>query len=305
MARIAIKEYIMKSLFTFLLFLALSTQAQGKVNIFACEPEWASLAEEIAGGYAQVYSATTAAQDPHHIEARPSLIAKVRRADLIFCSGAELEQGWLPLLLRSAGNSKVMPGQPGYLEAALQVQRLGIPDTTLLAVGDLHSQGNPHVHLDPNRLLKVAGVLVQRLSRIDPEHATSYQENQLEFSHKLHLQMTETQPIVEMLKGKKVVVYHDNWRYLWDWLGINQVATIESTPGLPPSSGDLKKLIQRLQNQPVDMIVISTYQNERAAKWLAEKLNKPLIKLPYTVGGDEHATDLTSLYQQTLKLLSL
>jgi len=270
MARTAIKEYIMKSLFTFLLFLALSTQAQGKVNIFACEPEWASLAEEIAGGYARVYSATTAAQDPHHIEARPSLIAKVRRADLVFCSGAELEQGWLPLLLRSAGNNKVMPGQPGYLEAALQVQRLDIPGTTLLTVGDVHSQGNPHVHLDPNRLLKVADVLVQRLSLIDPEHATGFQENQQEFSRKLNLQLTEIQPTLQTLKGKKVVVYHDNWLYLWDWLGINQIATIEASPGLPPSGGDLKKLIQRLQNQPVDMIVISTYQNERAAKWLAD-----------------------------------
>ncbi len=295
----------MKSLFTFLLFLALSCQAHGKVNIFACEPEWASLAEEITGDHAEVYSATIAAQDPHHIEARPSLIAKVRRADLIFCSGAELEQGWLPLLLRSAGNKKVMIGQPGYLEAALQVQRLDIPETTLLTVGDVHSQGNPHVHLDPNRLLKVADELVQRLSSIDPEHAVSYQQNQQEFNHKLQRKMAEMQPVVQSLKGKKVVVYHDSWRYLWDWLGMTQVATIEASPGLPPSSGDLKKLIQRLQNQPVDMIVISTYQNERAAKWLAEKINKPLVKLPYTIGGDEHATDFASLYQQTLKLLSL
>jgi len=295
----------MKSLFTFLLLLALSTQVHSKVNIFACEPEWASLAKEIAGDHAQVYSATTAAQDPHHVEARPSLIAKVRRADLIFCSGAELEQGWLPLLLRSAGNKKVMPGQPGYLEAAIQVQRLDIPDTSLLTVGDVHSQGNPHVHLDPDRLLKVAGVLAQRLSRIDPEHATGFQENQRQFSRKLNRQMTEMQPILQTFKGKQVVVYHDNWLYLWDWLGINQVATIEATPGLPPSASDLKKLIQRLQKQPVDMIVISTYQNDRAAKWLAEKLNKPLIKLPYTVGGDAHSTDLASLYQQTVKLLSL
>jgi len=295
----------MKSMFTFLLFLVLSSQAQGKVNVFACEPEWASLTEEIAGNFARVYSATTAAQDPHHIEARPSLIAKVRRADLVFCSGAELEQGWLPLLLRSAGNKKVMPGQSGYLEAALQVQRLDIPDVAILTVGDVHSQGNPHVHLDPNRLLKVVDALVQRLSAIDPDHAISYQQSQREFNHKLRQRMTEMQQIVQSLKGKKVVVYHDTWSYLWDWLGISQVATIEATPGLPPSAGDLKKLLQRLQNQPVDMIVISTYQNERAAKWLAGKLNKPLIKLPYTVGGDAHVTDLAGLYQQTVKLLSL
>ena len=140
----------MRLLIVFVLLLA-PASSFAKLQIFACEPEWAALSAALAGDQADIFTATTALQDPHHIEARPSLIARMRNADLVVCSGAELETGWLPLLLRASANPKVQLNQPGYFEAAMQVERLDIPVQLDRSAGDVHSQGNPHVHLDPHR----------------------------------------------------------------------------------------------------------------------------------------------------------
>src|SRR3954471_5690754 len=141
----------MKISFQTLLFLAsgiFSLQASAALNVFACEPEWASLAQELGGDKVSVFSATTALQDPHRLEARPSLIARVRTADLLVCTGAELEVGWLPLLLTQSGNPRVQPGSSGYLEASQHVAKLEIPQIVDRSLGDIHPSGNPHVHLD-------------------------------------------------------------------------------------------------------------------------------------------------------------
>src|SRR4051795_4208995 len=143
-----------------LLFAVLcSSGASAAVNVFACEPEWASLAQELGGDKVSVVSATTARQDPHHIEARPSLIARMRSADLVVCSGSELEIGWLPLLLTQSGNGRVRPGSPGYIEASQYVVKLEVPRVVDRSMGDVHPGGNPHVHTDPRNIAKVATVL--------------------------------------------------------------------------------------------------------------------------------------------------
>lgn len=139
-----------------LTLMLMATPTMAALNIFACEPEWASLANELGGERVKTYSATTAYQDPHHIEARPSLIAKVRRADLLVCSGADLEVGWLPLLQRQASNAKVLPNSLGYFEASSMVERLDIPVKVERSMGDVHAAGNPHVHLDPRRIQIIA-----------------------------------------------------------------------------------------------------------------------------------------------------
>src|SRR5262245_16058586 len=130
--------------------------AHAALNIFACEPEWGALAKELGGDQANVYVATTALQDPHRIEARPSLIARARNADLLVCTGAELEVGWLPLLQTQSGNSKIQAGQPGFFEAASVVPLLERPARVDRALGDVHPAGNPHLHLDPRNLGRVA-----------------------------------------------------------------------------------------------------------------------------------------------------
>ena len=185
----------------------LAPQVSAKVQVFACEPEWKSLVEALGGDQVQAYSATTAFQDPHHIEARPSLIAKTRRADLLVCTGAELEIGWLPLLLRQSGNARIQENQPGFFLAADQVERIQVPTELDRSQGDVHAAGNPHVHWDPYRLLSIAEALSQRLQLIDPAHAAEYQR------HLDHFSATWTQRIqvweaqAAPLRGKKVIVY--------------------------------------------------------------------------------------------------
>src|SRR5471032_1316786 len=147
------------------------------VNVFVCEPEWGSLAKEIGGERINVYSATTALQDPHRLEASPSLIARVRSADLVVCSGSELEVGWLPLLLTQSGNSKIQPGSAGYLEASQFVLKLEIPKVIDRSLGDIHPGGNPHIHLDPRNIAKVAAVITERLAQIDRPNADAYQKD--------------------------------------------------------------------------------------------------------------------------------
>ncbi len=148
--------------------------AYAELRIFACEPEWSALAEELGGDLVEASSATHALQDPHSVQARPSLISKVRNADLVICSGAQLEIGWLPMLLGKANNSQVLPGKDGFMEASSMVRRLDIPDSVDRAQGDMHPQGNPHIQMDPRNIGLVAQALGQRLALLDPQNAAEY-----------------------------------------------------------------------------------------------------------------------------------
>ncbi|WP_455196864.1 metal ABC transporter substrate-binding protein [Kaarinaea lacus] len=286
-----------------ILALSLSNAAVARLNIFTCEPEWGSLASELGGDAVKVYIATTAFQDPHRIEARPSLIAKMRQTDLVVCSGADLEVGWLPLLLRSSTNKKVQLGQPGYFEAAMQVERLDVLEKVDRAMGDVHSKGNPHVHLDPRRVATIAEALTQRLSEIDPTNAAHYQQRSEDFQSRWQRAIKKWQDKAEPLKGQRIVVHHKDWVYLFDWLGIEEAAALEPKPGVPPSTSHLASIMTGLQSNPAKLIIYTTYQHDKAAKWLSERANIPAIQLPFTVGGSDSATDLFSLIDETLDLL--
>lgn len=291
--------------FLFLLVFAITTPVMAALNIFACEPEWASLATELGGERVKTFSATTAYQDPHHIEARPSLIAKVRRADLLICSGAELEVGWLPLLQRQAGNSKVLPNARGYFEAASMIKTLDVPTGDVdRSMGDVHAAGNPHVHLDPRRLLKIAKALSERLTEIDSEGKEHYQQRLAHFSQRMQQAMSKWQQQASQLKGKRMVVHHRDWVYLFNWLGIEIAGALEPKPGLPTTAGHLVALKQSLKANPATMIVYTAYQNPRAAKRFAQMAGIPAVELPYTVGGAKEVNDLFSLFDVTIKKLT-
>jgi len=292
------------SSFLALIMLAMTTPVMAALNIFACEPEWASLANELGGERVKSYSATTAFQDPHHIEARPSLIAKVRRADLLICSGAELEVAWLPLLQRQAGNTHVLPGKPGYLEAATMVERLDVPVKIDRSMGDVHASGNPHVHLDPRRIQTIAKALLARLIEIDPNGADHYQQRFVNFNQRWQQAMNQWQDQAKALKGTRIVVHHRDWVYLFDWLGIEIAGSLEPKPGLPTTAGHFVSLKNALASKSATMIVHTTYQNSRAANRLSQMTNIPVVELPYTVGGDEQVKDLFSLFDVTIQKLT-
>ena len=273
------------------------------INVFACEPEWASLVNELGGERVSSYTATTAFQDPHHIEARPSLIAKIRRVNLVVCSGAELESGWLPLLLKQAGNKNIRPGNKGYFEAASVVERLDVPVDLDRSSGDVHASGNPHVHLDPRRIQIISKVLFNRLGDIDPQGKTYYQQRFNDFSQRWQQAILQWQQQASELKGQRIVVHHRDWVYLFDWLGIEIAAALEPKPGLPASPGHISLLTKTLTAEPAKMIVHTPYQSTRAAKRLSNMRNIPVVELPYTVGGTEQVKDLFDLFTVTIEKL--
>ncbi len=286
-----------------LALLAISPTTWAAVNVFACEPEWAALASEIGGDLVKPYSATTALQDPHKIQARPSLIAAYRRADLLVCTGAELELGWLPALAQKGNNPKLRAGTPGHLEVSQSVTMLEVPATVDRSQGDVHPYGNPHIQSDPHNILAAAEELANRLSQVDPEHADDYATRFKDFQKRWKAAMTEWETRAAPLKGIGAISSHNGFPYLYNWLGMRRLDTLEATPGVPPSAGHLQSVLAGLKTQPARMVIYAAYQNSRPAEWLSEHGHIPAVKLPFTVGGVKGTNDLFSLFDVTINRL--
>ena len=282
---------------------ALPATGAAEVRVLACEPEWAALAEEIGGDDVTVHSATHGRQDPHHIRARPSLIAQVRRADLLFCSGADLEVGWLPVLMQRGARNVVQPGQPGNLMAADHVELLGRPEVVDRSLGDIHPSGNPHVHLDPENLALLASELARRLQRIDSANALAYRERLESFLDRWSRAMARWRERASRLGGMQVIVHHKAWAYLIRWAGLERVAALERISGIPPTVADLKNVLARASGAGVKAIIRAPHEPTDASSWLAEKTGIPVVELPYTVGGHRDAHDLFALFEVTFGLL--
>jgi zinc/manganese transport system substrate-binding protein len=289
-------------LFSFLL-LAAASPAFAALNIFACEPEWGSLAKELGAGKVSVYTATTALQDVHHIEARPSLIARGRSADLVVCTGAELEIGWLPLVQSQSGNPAIRSGQPGYFEATDYVRLIEKPTSLDRAQGDVHAAGNPHIHLDPRNVAEVAAALGERMAQLDPGEAARYRERTRDFLERWRQATARWEKAGAALKGVGIVVHHKDLSYLIAWLGMREIGTLEPKPGLPPSSAHLAELLGQLKRTPAKAVVRSAYNDPKPSAWLSEQARIPAVMLPYTVGGSDKAKDLFGLYDDTLARL--
>ncbi|MFO7541733.1 MAG: zinc ABC transporter substrate-binding protein [Thiobacillus sp.] len=277
--------------------------AQATLNIFACEPEWAALARELGGSDVKVYAATSALQDPHRIEARPSLIAQMRRADLVVCTGAELEIGWMPILLREAGNARVQPGRPGHFEAARFVSLRDKPARLDRADGDVHAQGNPHLHTDPRNILRVSEALAARLAEIDPANAAAHRARGQAFTTRWQAAIARWETRAAPLRNVPVAVQHTSFSYLIAWLGLREVAVLEPKPGVEPSVTQLARVAAQLQATPAKMVLRAAYQSPRPADWLANRVDIPALALPYTVGGNPAAGDLFRLFDDTLDQL--
>lgn len=285
------------------LFALLPVCASADLEIFACEPEWAALATEIGGSHVNTFSATTALQDPHYIQARPSLIAKVRRADLLICSGAQLEIGWLPALLQKANNRKVLPGSNGYMEASDHVVRVDATGNVDRAQGDIHPEGNPHIQTDPHNIAAVARPLGERMMALDPENAAAYAAGLADFLGRWHDAIGTWEVKASTLRGAKAITHHKSWVYLERWLGLQEVANLEAIPGLPPTATHLSRLTTQFKEGGADFIIRSPYQDARPSEWLSERTGIRAIVLPLTVGGTDQAQDLFSLYDDILDRL--
>ncbi len=278
---------------------AFGAPADAAINVFATVPEWGALAEQIGGDNVKVYVATSASQDPHHIEAKPSLIARARNADLVVATGAELEVGWLPLVLQQAGNPKVRPGTPGYFEAAGVVTLLDKPTRLDRSDGDVHAGGDPHIQTDPRNIARVAAALVTRLIEIDPANTDGYRARYKSFDEKWRAAVAKWERDAAPLRGVPIVVQHKAFTYLIAWLGMKEVAALEPKPGVEPTVAYLSEVLTTIQRQPVKMVIRAAYQSDRASQWIAERAKIPAVVLPFTVGGDAEAKDLFSLFDDT------
>ncbi len=290
-------------LFVVLLCTSFALPAQAALNVLATVPEWGALAQVLGGEDVKVYTATTAFQDPHRIEARPSLMAQARRADLVVAVGADLEVAWLPVLLRESGNPAIQPGQPGYFEAAAQVERLERPSSIDRAQGDVHPAGNPHIHLDPRNVLRVAQALSQQLARLDAAHAAAYQARYARFSREWTAAMGRWAEQAAPLRGVGVVVHHRAFVYLEHWLGLIERGALEPKPGIEPTASHLAGLLARQATAPAAMVLRAAYQPAGPSEWLAGKAGIQAVLLPYTVGGTPGAGDLFGLFDDTLARL--
>ena len=286
-----------------LMLAALCVPAHAAVRVFACEPEWAALAQELGGPLVEVTSATTAQQDVHQIQARPSLIARVRNADLVVCTGAELEAGWLPLLLQQSGNARVQPGQPGNFAAADQVRKLDVPAVVDRSQGDVHAAGNPHIQTDPRNIAAVARGLATRLQQVDAAHSAQYAERSAAFQQKWQQSMERWGAQAAPLRGLAVASQHKGYVYLYDWLGLKEVAVLEPKPGVEPSVAYLQTVLAGLKATPARMVLSSAYQDPRPAEWLGRNAGIPVVRVPFTVGGSEGAKDLFGLFDDTVARL--
>jgi zinc/manganese transport system substrate-binding protein len=273
------------------------------LNVFATVPEWGALAQELGGDKVNVYVATNALQDPHHVEAKPSLIARARNADLVVSTGAELEIGWLPLVLQQAGNPKVQPGKPGYFEAAPNVPMLEKPARLDRAEGDVHPLGNPHIQTDPRNIARVAIALTARLAEVDTSNAAYYRERGKAFGERWSAAIARWEREAAPLKGVSIIVQHKGFPYLTEWLGMKEVAALEPKPGIEPTTSHLSDVLATLERTPAKMVIRAAYQSDRASQWIAERAKINAVVLPFTVGGDDAAKDLFGLFDDTVQRL--
>ena len=288
------------TLATIVLAVAVMNSASAKLAIFACEPEWGALAQELGGDQVEIYTATTALQDPHQIQARPSLIAHARKADLMICSGAELETGWLPQVQRQSGNSKIQVNGAGYFEASSVVQRLEVPTVVDRSQGDVHPGGNPHIQTDPHNIAAVATALIARMRALDAAQADYYQQRYRDFDQRWTTAIAGWEAAAAPLNGMTIVTHHKYWVYLLQWLKLQEIATLEPKPGVPANVTHLAEILTTLHQTPARCILRTPYDDPQPSQWLAERAAVPAIVLPGSVGGLPGTDTLFGLFDVTI-----
>jgi zinc/manganese transport system substrate-binding protein len=293
----------MKNILYAFMLLLVSGNTHAALKVFACEPEWAALTQLLASNQASIYTATGPLQDPHQVQARPSLIAKARSAQLLVCTGADLEIGWMPVVLRESGNSNIQPGSSGYFEAAQFVTMQEIPTRLDRSNGDVHANGNPHIQTDPRNYLPIAEALSKRLIELDPVNTQLYQQQFAKFNQQWRAAIVKWEKQAAPLKGVPVIVQHKGFPYLNNWLGLKEVAELEPKPGMEPSAAYLGKVLSDLQQHPARLVMRAAYQDGQPSEWIAERAHIAAVIVPFTVGGTPQSTDLFTMFDDTIARL--
>ena len=287
-------------------FTIMSGNLHAALKVETTTQDLASIAKAVGGEHIHVHSLTPGTRDPHFAAARPSMIRKVYSADLLVVVGADMEIGWLPPLLQSARNSQVQPGNPGYLDLSEAVPLLGkIQGPVSRDMGDVHAKGNPHYWLDPRNGIRMANAIALRLGQLDPEHVTEYQKNVELFEKTLNTKLQGWKKTLQHLKGKPVIAYHRSFIYLAEAFGFRIVDEVEPKPGITPSAASLAKLITRIKNEQIGLLIMEPYYERRSARYLKEKTGLHIAVIPQSVGAQEGITTYVDLFDNIVSALKV
>jgi len=285
-----------------IMLLSVSIGSQAALKVIATTQDLAAIAKEVGGQHVQVQSLTRGTRDPHFAAAKPSMIRKVFHADLLLLVGADMEIAWLPVLLQSARNAKVLPGNNGYLDISLLIPLLGKLDGPVSrSMGDVHAGGNPHYWLDPRNGLLIAQGITNRLIAIDPENKKDYQKQFNKFKEKLNARWGIWQQELSWLKGKPVIAYHRSFIYLAKAFDFNIVAEVEPKPGISPSAASLTRLVSFIRNDAIGLLIMEPYYERRSAAYLNEKTDIHISVLPQSVGAQKNIKTYFDLFDEIVK----
>ncbi|MBP6715793.1 MAG: zinc ABC transporter substrate-binding protein [Acidobacteria bacterium] len=272
--------------------------AAAGLKVVCTTEDLASLAREIGGDKITVSALAKGYQDPHFVDPKPSFILEVNRADLLVVVGRELEIGWLPPLMNSARNAKIMPGGSGYLDASLAVKILELPSGQITrAMGDVHPQGNPHYWLDPGNGRHMALAIKNRLAQLDPANKATFEARYADFDKRLAAAEKRWDAAMAPYKGVKIVTYHRSWPNFMERFGLNVMGYVEPKPGIPPSPAHTIELIGEMKAQGVKLIVMEPYFDAKTPQAIANQVGGKVLTLAPSVGGDKAATDYIQLFE--------
>jgi len=278
--------------------------AQGKLNVVATTEDLASIAREVAGDHATIDSIAKGYQDPHFVEAKPSFILKLQKADVLIVVGRELEIGWLPPLMQQSRNAKIQPGADGYLDASAQVKILEIPTGQITrAMGDVHPLGNPHYWLDPENGKIVAREIAAKLTQLRPGDKAYFDQRVTDFTSRVTEAEKRWMAAVAPFKGLKVVTYHRSFPNFVDRFGLEVVGYVEPRPGIPPSPSHTLELIQEMNRQHIKIILMEPYFDQKTPNSIASQTGAQVLVMPPSVGGEKSVTDYLKLFDYDITLL--
>jgi len=281
-----------------------ATQASAALKVVATTQDLESIAKEVGGDKVETESLAKGYQDPHFVEAKPSFILRLNRADLLIVVGRELEIGWLPALINQARNSKIQPGASGYLDASLTAKILDIPTRAVTrAEGDVHPQGNPHYWLDSENGRRIARAVKDRLSQLDPANAAVFAQREADFERRLAEGEQRWKAAMAPYKGLKVVTYHRSWPNFADAFGLDVVGYVEPKPGIPPSPAHSLELIQQMKRDNVKLIIIEPYFDPKTPNSIGSQTAAQVVTLAPSVGGEKEVTDYFKLFDYDIAKL--
>jgi len=285
--------------------LALAAPAGAAVNVMASTEDLADLTRQVGGDKVKVESIARGYQDPHFVEAKPSFILKLAKADLLVVVGRELEIGWLPPLVQQSRNARIQPGADGYLDASLTAKILEIPTGQITrAMGDVHPLGNPHYWLDPGNGRRVAKAIVDKLSRMAPADAAYFASRYADFDKRLAEAEKRWDAQMAPYKGLKIVTYHRSWPNFTDRFGLDVIGYVEPRPGIPPSPGHTIDLIGEMKRQSVKILLVEPYFDLKTPQSIARETGAKVVVMSPSVGGEKEITDYIALFDYDIKLLA-